>query len=229
MAKNINELGPLTQARRSEAEARGVAHLLTTLGKEAPVDVGSVTRWLHAWSDGDTSSFDQLVPLVYSRLRRLAGSLMKRERPNTLQPTALVHEAFIRLVDQKRINWQDRRHFFLISARIMRRIIIDHARARRSLKRGGQIEKVAIDEALEVFESRFEEYVALDDALEHFAKVDPAKATLIELMVFGGLTQEEAAETLGISRPTVARHYKVARAWLQRELTREAAPKPQGT
>ena len=203
----------------STEEARGVAHLLTTLDEQPPpLHAGTVTRFLHAWHAGDTESFDRLIPLVYTELRRLAASLMAGDSPNTLQPTALVHEAFLRLIDQKRVDWQDRRHFLLISARIMRRIIIDHARARNSLKRGGKMARVPIDEALDVFEKRCSEYLKLDEALDRFAEIDPLKAAVIELRVFGGLTQEETAEALGVSRPSVVRYYKIAKAWLRREL-----------
>ncbi|MEM7349841.1 MAG: sigma-70 family RNA polymerase sigma factor [Acidobacteriota bacterium] len=203
----------------SAEEARGMAHLLTTLDDRPPtMDAGTVTQFLHAWREGDTESFDRLIPLVYTELRRLAARLMQGDSPNTLQPTALVHEAFLRLIDQQRVDWQDRRHFLLISACIMRRIIIDHARARNSLKRGGDVARVPIDEALDVFEQRCSEYLDLDEALDRFAEIDPLKASVIELRVFGGLTQEETAEALGISRPSVVRYTKVAKAWLRREL-----------
>ncbi len=195
----------------------GVAHLLT-LDDAPPVDGRTVTRWLQHWHGGSDDAVEELVPLVYQEMRRIAGGLMARERPGTLQPTALVHEAFLRLVDQKRLKFQDRGHFFAVAVRIMRRVIVDHARARSSWKRGGRDEKVPINEALDAFEARSDEFVALDDALEDLTRRDPQRAKIIELRVFGGLTQEETAEVMGISRPTVTRQYKLAKAWLHHHL-----------
>ena len=199
-----------------ETLGAGVTHLLTLDGP--PLDGKTVTRWLRHWHGGSDGAAEQLVPMVYQEMRRIAGGLMAAERPGTLQPTALVHEAFLRLVDQKRLNFQDRGHFFAVAVRIMRRVIVDHARARSSWKRGGRDEKVPINEALDAFEARSDEFVALDDALEDLARLDPQRAKIIELRVFGGLTQEETAEVMGISRPTVTRQYKLAKAWLHRQL-----------
>ncbi len=215
MASDDRDAGP-GRPSPEETLGAGVARLLAF--DEAPsVDGRTVTRWLQGWHGGSDGA-EQLVPMVYGEMRRIAGGLMAGERPGTLQPTALVHEAFLRLVDQKRLKFQDRGHFFAVAVRIMRRVIVDHARARSSWKRGGRDEKVPINEALDAFEARSEEFVALDDALEDLARLDPQRAKIIELRIFGGLTQEETAEVMGISRPTVTRQYKLAKAWLHHHL-----------
>ena len=203
-----------------ETLGAGVARLLAR-DDAPPVDGHTVTRWLQHWQEGSDSAVEQLVPLVYSEMRRIAGGLMAAERPGTLQPTALVHEAFLRLVEQKRLAFQDRGHFFAVAVRIMRRVIVDHARARSSWKRGGREDKVPLNEALDAFEARSEEFVALDDALDDLARLDPQRAQIVELRIFGGLTQEETAEVMGISRPTVTRQYKLAKAWLHHHLKSE--------
>ena len=185
-----------------------------------------VTSLLKAWSLGDRSALDRLTPLVYDELRFLAHRYMRRERGgHTLQTTGLVSEAFLRLVDVKGVNWEGRAHFLAVSARIMRRILVDAARARASAKRGGDIARVEHPEPID-FDSmpatrstRAMELCALDDALEVLARMDARRAQVIELRFFGGLTVEETADVLNVSRQTVMRDWKLARAWLARELS----------
>lgn len=172
-----------------------------------------------ASSKGDRPSLDSLLPIVYQELRRLAASYLRRERPGqTLQPTALVHEAYLRLMKDNPERWQNRAHFCAIAAHSMRQILIERARARGALKRGGQRPRVTLDEGLVAGGERSIDLVALDEALERLAAFDPEQARLVELRFFGGLTVEETAEALGISPATVKRHWAVARAWLAREL-----------
>ena len=183
----------------------------------------AVTELLLAWGGGDVGAFDQLLPQVYDELRRLARMQMGRERKDhTLQTTALVNEAYLRLIDVSRVRWQDRAHFFAMSARLMRRILVDHARSRKYVKRGGEAQRVALDEALIVGEERGPELMALDDALQALAVVDPRKSEVVELRFFGGLTVEETAEALHISPETVMRDWRLAKVWLLRELARDA-------
>jgi RNA polymerase sigma-70 factor (ECF subfamily) len=178
-----------------------------------------VTGLLIAWGQGDESAFEQLVPLVHAELHRLAHREMGRERAgHTLQTTALVNEAYMRLIDVSRVQWKDRAHFFAMSARLMRRILVDHARARQSQKRGGDARKVTFEEALVVSAERGSDIVALDDALQALAAVDARKSQVIELRYFGGLSVEETAEALAVSADTVIRDWRLARAWLLREL-----------
>ena len=186
-----------------------------------------VTRWLKAWGRGEASALDRLTPLVYEELRRLARIHMRREHPgHTLQATALVNEAFLRLVDAKDVDWQDRIHFFAVSARIMRRILVDAARARASLKRGGGAERVAHSTAVDLDQlpavacDLGAQLCALDDALDALAHMDPRRAQVVDLRYFGGLTIEETAQVLGISSQSVMRDWRLARAWLARELAR---------
>lgn len=180
-----------------------------------------VTGLLVAWGHGDESVLDELMPIVHEELRRLARRLMRGERGNhTLQTTALVNEAYLRLVDLSRVRWQDRAHFFAMSARLMRRILVDHARSRKYLKRGGTLRQVSLDEALAVSE-RGTDLVALDDALDALGAVDLRKSQVVELRFFGGLSIEETAEALQVSGETVVRDWRFARAWLLRELSRE--------
>jgi RNA polymerase sigma-70 factor (ECF subfamily) len=163
------------------------------------------------------------VPLVHGELRRLARREMNRERSgHTFQTTDLVNEAYLRLIDVSRVKWQDRAHFFAMSSRLMRRILVDHARARKSRKRGGGASPVALDETLIVSADRGADLVALDDALQALAEVDVRKSQVVELRFFGGLTAEETAEALGVSIDTVRRDWRLARAWLQRELAGSA-------
>lgn len=178
-----------------------------------------VTGLLIDLSKGDPSAVENLLPLVYSELRRLAASYMRREREgHTLGATGLVHEAYLRLIDQSRVEWRDRAHFFGVSANLMRQILVDHARTRQAGKRGGGVEKVAINPELDAALSRPAELIAVDDAMQELAKVDPEKARLVELRFFGGLSIEETAEVMGISVPTVNRHWRLAKTWLYGQL-----------
>ena len=182
-----------------------------------------VTGLLVAWGNGDESVLEELMPIVHGELRRLARRMMRGERGNhTLQTTALVNEAYLRLVDLNRVRWQDRAHFFAMSARLMRRILVDHARSRNYQKRGGALRRVSLDEALVVSGERGTDLVALDDALAELAAVDPRKSQVVELRFFGGLSIEEAAEALQVSGETVLRDWRLARAWLRRELSEES-------
>ena len=178
-----------------------------------------VTRLLLAWNDGDESALEKLVPLVYGELRRLAKRQMWGEHPDhTLQTTALINEAYIKLVDLRNVHWQNRAHFFALCARLMRRILVDFARSRHYAKRGGGAENISLDESLVVSPAHSTDLVAVDDALKALAKVDARKAQVVELRFFGGLTVEETAEVLKVSPETVQRDWKLAKAWLLREL-----------
>ena len=190
-----------------------------------PPESPEITVLLKAWASGDAAALNQLTPLVYEELRRLARRYMRNERAgNTLQTTALVNEAYLRLVDAHRVGWQDRVHFFAVSAQMMRRILVDAARARGSAKRGGQVKRVNhstafnLDEIPDVSTGRDRELVAIDDALNALAEMDPRKARVIELRFFGGLSVEETAAILKISPQSVMRDWKLAKAWLTREL-----------
>jgi RNA polymerase sigma-70 factor (ECF subfamily) len=178
-----------------------------------------VTRLFIAWSEGDEAALEKLIPLVYQELRRLAKLYLKRERPgHSLQTTALVHEAYLRLIDSSRVRWQNRAHFFAVSAQLMRRILVDFARSRRYLKRGGEAQHVSLGEALDIAEARGAALIALDDALLALARIDERKSRVVELRYFGGLSVEETAETLKVSTETVKRDWRLARTWLRREL-----------
>jgi RNA polymerase sigma factor (TIGR02999 family) len=180
---------------------------------------GALTEWLVAWSGGDDSALDRLVPVVHAELRRLARREMRRERPDhTLQTTALVNEAYLRLVDVRGVSWKDRAHFFAMSARLMRRILVDHARSRGCRKRGGGARSVPFDEGLVVAGEPGADLVALDDALEALARLDARKSRLVELRFFGGLSVEETAVALGVSQATVMRDWRFAKSWLLKEL-----------
>jgi RNA polymerase sigma-70 factor, ECF subfamily len=185
-------------------------------------EVGDVSKLLRAWSDGDRNALERLTPIVYDELHRLAGRYMRRERAgHSLQTTALVHEAYMRLVDYKRMQWQDRAHFFAVSAQLMRRILVERAR-RRNLKRGGGAPHVSLDEGAMVGGRDADpggNLVALDDALNALARLDPRKVQVVEMRFFGGLTLEETAEVLKVSPVTVRRDLRTAKAWLFRELT----------
>ncbi len=181
-----------------------------------------VTGLLRAWTDGDEGALAALMPIVYSELRRLARLYMSRERHGlTLQPTALVNEAYLRLVDIRRVRWQDRAHFFAVSARVMRRVLVDLARTRASLKRAGGVQRVSFDENLIAAHEWSVSLVALDDALSVLAEKDARKSQVVELRFFGGLNVDETAEALNISSRTVMRDWRLARAWLSREITKE--------
>ena len=174
-----------------------------------------VTRLLIQLTDGDHAALDELLSLVYAELRRLAASYLRRERQgHTLQPTALVHEAYLRLIDQTQVRWQNRAHFFGVAAQMMRRILVDHARSSQAEKRGGEFQKFSLDENIDVSGERASDLVALDEALERLAQLDPQKARVVELRFFGGLSVEETAEVLGVSAPTVKRQWRMAKAWL---------------
>jgi RNA polymerase sigma factor (TIGR02999 family) len=182
-----------------------------------------VTGWLRAWSQGNQAALGQLAPAVYAELHRMARRYIQREPPgHTLQATALVNEVYLQLVDAAQVSWQDRAHFFALSAQMMRRILVDAARARRSAKRGGPAGHVNLDEVPEVGSARADELIALDDALGSLAEVDSRKVKVIELRFFGGLSVDETAEVLGISSQSVLRDWKLAKAWLQRELRRKS-------
>jgi len=179
-----------------------------------------VTLLLRAWGEGDVQALDRLAPLVYQELHRIARGYMARERTDhTLQTTALVNEAYVRLVDARQVTWQDRAHFFAVCARAMRRILVDHARSRGYMKRGGGKLHVQFDEAFGMAWSADPNLLELDEALDRLSALDPRKARVIEMRFFGGLSVEETAEALGISPETVMRDWKLARAWLYRELS----------
>ncbi len=180
-----------------------------------------VTQLLVDWSNGDQQALERLLPLVYDELRRRARLYLSRERDgHTLQPTALVNEAYLRLIDQTRVRWQDRTHFLAVAAQVMRRILVDHARTRKRSKRGGGAAAVGLDEVQLAAPERAVDLVALDDALEALAQLDPRQAAIVEQRYFGGMTIEETAQRLGISPATVKRDWEGARAWLYRELRR---------
>jgi RNA polymerase sigma-70 factor (ECF subfamily) len=184
-----------------------------------PDPPAEITGLLKAWADGDRLALDRLTPLVYAELRRMAGRYAARERPgNSLQATALVNEAFLRLVEVDNVRWQDRAHFFGVSAQMMRRILVDAARAHGADKRGGAAVKIELNESVDAVPCRGSELVALDDALDALAGLDARKAKVVELRFFGGLSVEETAEVLKISPQTVMRDWKLARAWLMREM-----------
>ena len=181
-----------------------------------PEDVSSILR---AWSDGDQGALDRLTPIVYDELRRLARRYMRRERPgHSLQTSALVNEAYLRLVDCTRMQWQNRAHFFAVSSRLMRRILVDHAR-RRNLKRGGGIPHLSLDAAGDLSVASSVDLVALDDALTALARIDQRKVQVVEMRFFAGLTVDETAAVLKVSPVTVMRDWSSARAWLYRELS----------
>lgn len=182
--------------------------------------VGEITRYLIDISKGDHQAIGQLAPLVYEQLRALAGAYFRRESPgHTLQPTALVNEAYLKLVDQDRVTLQGRSHFFALSAQVMRRILVDYARHKRRGKRGGRHARITLDEAVALSPQKDEDVLALDEALSQLAAVYPRQAQVVELRFFGGLQLEEVAEVLGVSRRTVAGDWRLAKAWLRRALT----------
>jgi len=183
-----------------------------------------ITRLLRAWLGGDGEALEHLAPLVYGELRKIAHGYMRGEREGaTLQATALVHEAYLRLVDAGSVDWQDRAHFFAVSAQMMRRILVDAARARVRAKRGGPAVKLSLDEAPDLSSGRSKELVAVDDALHALSRLDPRKAKVVELRFFGGLSVEDTAAVLRISPQSVLRDWRLARSWLLRELRSGAA------
>lgn len=186
----------------------------------------AVTQLLVAWSQGDKAALDQLTPLVYDELKRLAHRYMRRENPgHSLQTTALVNEAYLRLTEGKPVNWQDRAHFFAVSANVMRRILIDMANSRNAQKHGGGAHHVALEEALVIAQERDSDLIALDDALKLLAEFDPRKSKVVELRYFGGLSVEETAAVLNVSPDTVMRDWKMAKTWLLKELSRGSTEK----
>src|SRR5437879_11722674 len=180
--------------------------------------VDDISTLLRAWSDGDQSALDRLTPIVYDELRRLARRYMKRERPgHSLQTTALVNEAYMRLVDYERMEWQNRAHFFAVSAQLMRRILVEHAR-RHDLKRGGGVRHVSLEEPAGVGGDQDADLVVLDDAMNAVARLDPRKVQVVEMRFFGGLSVDETDEVLKVSPVTVRREWSTAKVWLYREL-----------
>lgn len=185
-----------------------------------------ITELLAAWNDGDENSLERLLPLVEHELRRIAHNYMRRENPNhTLQTTALVNEAYLKLVDQSRITWQNRAQFFGISAQIMRRILLNHARDRHAEKRGGGAVHVNLEDVYGLSIEKADELIALDEALERLKKFDELKSRIVELRYFGGLTIQETAQVLKIAEPTVSLHWRMARAWLETEILGSEQPK----
>lgn len=181
-----------------------------------PASPNEVTELLIKWSQGDKAALDELMPVIHSELRRLARRYMARERPgHTLQTTALINEAYLRLVDQRGVDWQDRAHFFAVAAQIMRHVLVDHARKYQSDKRGGGAQKVPLDEVIVANQQRAAELVTLDQALTDLATLDPRQSQIVELRFFGGLTVEETAEVLKIAPITVMREWRTAKAWLR--------------
>ena len=187
----------------------------------AKTSTHEVTQLLVDWSNGDQAALDRLMPLVDRELHRLAHHYMRQEKPgHTLQTTALVNDAYLKLVDQRQMHWKNRTHFFAMSAQLMRRILVDHARKRKYAKRGGDAQKITLDEAMVVSRQPGRDLVALDQALEELAALDPRKGKVVELKFFGGLTSEETAEVLDVSPLTVKRDWKMAKAWLFDSLNR---------
>ncbi|HSB08921.1 MAG TPA: sigma-70 family RNA polymerase sigma factor [Blastocatellia bacterium] len=181
-----------------------------------------ITERLIAWSNGDEAALDDVIRAVYQELRQMADRYLRHERTDhTLQPTALVHEAYLRLIDQRQVNWQNRVHFFGVAAQMMRRILVDHAKTKHREKRGGAATKLPLDEALDLSQDRTPDLVALDEALKSLAEIDERKSRAVELRFFGGLSVEETAEVLKVSPQTVLRDWKLAKAWLYQEINGE--------
>ncbi len=192
-----------------------------------PEPARDITALLAAWTKGEAAALDRFVPAVDQELRRIARRYLEKERPDdSLQTTALVNEAYLRLIDVKRVDWHDRAHFFAVSAQIMRRILVDHARARRRAKRGGGLRPISLDEALAISTERTSDLIAIDGALSALSKVDARKAQVVELRFFGGLSVEETAGVLKVSQETVMRDWRLAKVWLMRELGREVSDGP---
>lgn len=188
-----------------------------------------VSQLLRDWNRGDENAADCLIPLVYDELRLLAGRHLQHERPDhTLQVTGLVHEAYLRLVDQNATTWQDRSHFFAVASRLMRRILVDYARSHHAAKRGGMREKLEFNEALLPVPERAVDLIALDDALQDLVTFDPRQSRIVELRFFGGLTFDEIGEVLAISARTGKREWRLARAWLRREISKSEPDAPVG-
>jgi len=193
------------------------------MDKLSPSKPHEITELLEQWSGGNQAALDQLYPLVYEELRRLARSYMRREpKGHTLQTTALINEAYVRLVDQHSVRWQNRSHFFAISAQIMRRILVVHARQHLQAKRGGGAKRISLDEVMIVAKERSEEVLMLDEALANLARLDPRRSQVVELRYFAGLNNSEIASVLQISENTVMRDWNLARAWLYQQLSETA-------
>ena len=193
------------------------------MNKLPPSKPHEITELLEQWSGGNQAALDQLYPLVYEELRRLARSYMRREpKGHTLQTTALINEAYVRLVDQHSVRWQNRSHFFAISAQIMRRILVDHARQHLQAKRGGGAKRISLDEVMIVAKERSAEVLMLDEALSNLARLDPRRSQVVELRYFAGLNNSEIASVLKISENTVMRDWNLARAWLYQQLSETA-------
>ena len=183
-----------------------------------------ITERLLAWNSGDPAALDDVIRVVYQQLRRMADHYLRLESPgHTLQPTALVHEAYLRLIDQTQVSWQNRAHFFGVAAQMMRRILVDHARTKQREKRGGAARKLSLEDVVEVSKGRAADLVALDSALEGLAAIDQRKSRVVELRFFGGLSVEETAEVLNVSPQTVLRDWKLAKAWLYQEMTNDSS------
>ena len=211
---------PCKLARPVTRRARAARTVPDNLGlMESGERIGDVTALLRQWSGGDPSAFEQLIPLIYDELHRMAQGFLRHERVNhTLQPTALIHELYMRMVDQGRSRWEDRAHFFSVAAKMMRRVLVDHARRHLAEKRGSGLAPLPIEEALDHPEPSSSLLVAIDSALTKFAAIDPERCHIVELRYFGGLDLAEIANLLGVSRTTVKRHWSVARMWLHREI-----------
>ena len=182
-----------------------------------------ITARLIAWNNGDLAALDDVIDAVYQELRRMADRYLRLERTgHTLQPTALVHEAYLRLIDQTQVTWQNRAHFFGVAAQMMRRILVDHARTKQRHKRGGPARTISLEEVLELTQGRATDLVALNEALENLTAIDARKSRVVEMRYFGGLSVEETAEVLQVSPQTVLRDWKLAKAWLYKELKNEA-------
>ena len=192
-----------------------------------PIQTRSATALLHAWHRGDFQARDELIRVVYEELRRRAAAYLRRERvDHTLQPTALVHEAYLRLIGQERVVWQNRAHFFAVAAQMMRRILVDHARGHGRRKRSGAALRVTLDERIANAEPPACDLLQIDQALAELAAIDPRQSQIVELRYFGGLTESEVAEVLGLSRSTVTREWHTARAWLYRWITNGQPGRP---
>jgi RNA polymerase sigma factor (TIGR02999 family) len=182
----------------------------------------NITQLLIEVTNRNSAAVDVLLPLIYDELRRLAANYLRRERPDhTLEPTALVHEAYLRMVDQTQVNWQNRAHFFGVAAQMMRRILVDHARAHNAGKRGQDFQKLSLDENIDKSVERSHELIALDDALGELARIDDQKCRIVELRFFGGLSIDETAEVMGVSAPTVKRQWRMAKAWLYGQVQKQ--------
>jgi RNA polymerase sigma factor (TIGR02999 family) len=211
---NRGQLGGDCDPQRSGSPQHTVRKTALTTSSE------EITQLLVEWADGDRVALDKLMPLVYGELRQIAKRYIRRQSPgHTLQTTALIHEAFLKLVNQSEKQWQNRAHFFGVAAQAMRTILVDYARSRQYAKRGGDMPKVALDEAATVSEERAAELVALDDALQLLAQIDQRKSRVVEMRYFGGLSVEETAEVLKVSANTVMRDWRLAKTWLRRELS----------